>query len=109
MNVVVGIAQTFHALDPVAVPARLAAHARRIRPTPDCGVCEALMSDARSSSWCDRSFRRRRGGGREQRFCRPSCRQAFHAAARAWTHDAIASGSLTFADLLIQMAPRGLA
>jgi hypothetical protein len=34
------------------------------------------MSDGPSCSWCNRPFRMRQGGGRAQRFCRPSCRRA---------------------------------
>jgi hypothetical protein len=49
--------------------------------------------------WCHRPFRARRSGGQRQRFCRPGCRRAFHAGARAWVLDAIASGALTVADV----------
>src|SRR5277367_3851163 len=56
------------------------------------------MSDAVRCAWCTRLFRPRRGG-HAQRFCRPSCRRAFHGAARAWVLDAIASGALTLADI----------
>jgi hypothetical protein len=49
--------------------------------------------------WCERQFQPRQSGGRPQRFCRPSCRRAFHAAARAWALDAIATGFMTVADL----------
>jgi hypothetical protein len=57
------------------------------------------MSDGPSCSWCNRPFRMRQSGGRAQRFCRPSCRRAFHGAARAWALDAIATGVMTVADL----------
>ena len=56
------------------------------------------MSDAVRCSWCTRLFRPRRGG-HAQRFCRPACRRAFHAAGRTWVLDAIASGALTLADI----------
>ena len=57
------------------------------------------MSDALRCSWCDRLFRPRQSGGRAQRFCRPRCRQALHAAAQAWALDEIAAGRVTVADL----------
>lgn len=57
------------------------------------------MNELPSCFWCNRPFRARRDGGRTQRFCRPSCRRAFHAAARAWALDAIATGVMTVADL----------
>ena len=56
--------------------------------------------------WCDRLFRARQTGGREQRFCRPSCRLAFHAAARAWALDAIAAGVLSIGDIKTGFAQR---
>jgi hypothetical protein len=37
-------------------------------------------------------------GGRAQRFCRPTCRRAFHAAARAWARDKLAAGRVTVGD-----------
>lgn len=49
--------------------------------------------------WCDRPSRRRRPGGRPQRFCRPNCRRQFHAAARRRTLDAIVAGGLTVGDI----------
>ena len=49
--------------------------------------------------WCDRAFRSRRTGGRAQRFCRPSCRRQFHAAARRWALDAIGAGMLSVGDI----------
>src|SRR5215467_3484342 len=57
------------------------------------------MIELPSCSWCDRPFRPRQSGGRAQRFCRPSCRRAFHAAMRAWALNAIAQGRLTLADV----------
>jgi hypothetical protein len=57
------------------------------------------MNDAVRCSWCDRLFRPRQGGGKQQKFCRPSCRRAFHGAARTWVLDAIASSALTVADI----------
>jgi hypothetical protein len=57
------------------------------------------MIELPSCSWCDRSFRARRSGGRVQRFCRPSCRRAFHTAVRAWALGAIENGTLTVADI----------
>src|SRR5438045_9165210 len=32
--------------------------------------------------WCNCAFRARQSGGHAQRFCSPSCRRAFHTAAR---------------------------
>jgi hypothetical protein len=57
------------------------------------------MIELLSCAWCDRPFQARRSGGRAQRFCRPSCRRAFHAAARSWALDAIASRRVTLAEL----------
>jgi hypothetical protein len=56
------------------------------------------MNELPSCFWCNRPFRARRSGGRAQRFCRPPCRRAFHAAARAWTLDALAEGRVTVGD-----------
>ena len=42
-------------------------------------------SGSASCSWCERPSPARQGSGHAQRFCRPSCRLAFHAAARRWT------------------------
>lgn len=39
--------------------------------------------DAVRCSWCKRQFRPR-SGGHAQRYCRSSCRRAFHGTARAW-------------------------
>src|SRR5690349_13491981 len=49
--------------------------------------------------WCDQPFRRRQSGGLPQRFCRPFCRRAFHAAARAWALDAMVRDTLILADI----------
>jgi hypothetical protein len=57
------------------------------------------MSDTPRCSWCEGLFRPRQSGGREQKFCRPSCRRAFHAAGRTWMLDRIASGALILADI----------
>jgi hypothetical protein len=57
------------------------------------------MSDPVRCAWCDRLFRPRQHGGKQQKFCRPSCRRAFHASARAWTLDKIASGCLGVDDI----------
>jgi hypothetical protein len=57
------------------------------------------MNDVLSCLWCERPFRPRQSGGHAQRFCRPSCRRAFHAAARAWALDEFAAGRVTVADL----------
>jgi hypothetical protein len=57
------------------------------------------MNELPSCFWCNRPFRPRRDGGRAQRFCRPSCRRAFHAAARAWALEELAIGRMTVADL----------
>jgi hypothetical protein len=55
----------------------------------------AAMPNPSSCYWCDRPFRPRQTGGRAQRFCKMSCRRAFHAAARRWALDAIGAGMLT--------------
>jgi hypothetical protein len=57
------------------------------------------MNEGLSCVWCERLFRPRKNGGRSQRFCRPSCRRAFHAAARTWALDELAAGRVTVADL----------
>jgi hypothetical protein len=57
------------------------------------------MSGAPSCAFCERAFRARETGGRAQRFCRPSCRRAFHAAVRSWSLDAIAEGALTIEEI----------
>jgi len=62
------------------------------------GATETEMNYSPSCSWCNQPFRRRQSGGHSQRFCRPSCRRAFHAAARAWTLDALAEGRVTVGD-----------
>src|SRR3954468_19935904 len=49
--------------------------------------------------WCDRPFRARRTGGRAQRFCRPTCRRQFHAAARRWALEAFDAGALTLPEV----------
>jgi len=68
-------------------------------------------------AWCGRPFQERQTGGRAQRFCRPSCRRAFHTAVRAWAVDAIADGTLTVAEVrngapatraLVTAAPTGV-
>jgi hypothetical protein len=56
------------------------------------------MSYPSRCAWCDRLFRPRRGG-HAQRYCRPPCRRACHAAARRWALDAIETGALTLADI----------
>ena len=43
---------------------------------------EASM--ARNCLWCGAGFRARENGGKFQRFCRTSCRRAFHQALRRW-------------------------
>ena len=45
------------------------------------------------------TFRSRESGGRAQRFCKMSCRRAFHAAARRWALDAVDAGVLTLGDI----------
>jgi hypothetical protein len=57
------------------------------------------MSDATRCSWCDRTFRPRQGGGYAQRFCCPSCRRAFHAAARSWVLAGLAAGHIAILDV----------
>ena len=56
------------------------------------------MSYPSRCAWCDRLFRPRRGG-HAQRYCRPPCRRACHAAARRWALDAIETGALTITDI----------
>jgi hypothetical protein len=55
----------------------------------------AAMPNPSSCFWCDRPFRPRQTGGRAQRFCKMSCRRAFHGAERRWALDAIEAGVLT--------------
>lgn len=57
------------------------------------------MPNPSSCYWCNRAFRPRQTGGRAQRFCKMTCRRAFHAAARRWALDAVESGALTLGDL----------
>jgi len=59
------------------------------------GETGALCVPRPACSWCDRLFKARKTGGRAQRFCRPHCRRAFHAAARRWALDAIGAGVLS--------------
>jgi hypothetical protein len=56
------------------------------------------MSDALACLWCSRPFRPRESGGRAQRFCRPSCRRAFHAGTRAWALDELAARRVSIGD-----------
>jgi hypothetical protein len=48
--------------------------------------------------WCERPFRRRRGGS-PQRFCGTKCRMAFWTALRRWGERAIDAGVLTIDDI----------
>ena len=57
------------------------------------------MSVSPRCPWCGGPFRPRQDGGQQQKFCRSSCRRAFHAAARAWALAAIASGALAPVDV----------
>jgi hypothetical protein len=57
------------------------------------------MSYPSRCGWCNRLFRPRQDGGKQQKFCRSSCRREFHAAARAWALAAIASGALSRVDV----------
>jgi hypothetical protein len=57
------------------------------------------MSDSTRCSWCDRAFRPRQSGGHAQRFCCPSCRRAFHAAARNWVLAGLAAGDIGISDV----------
>jgi hypothetical protein len=68
------------------------------RPADRGNAPEPAMSDAPRCSWCDRTFRPRQGG-RAQRFCRPSCRRAFHAAARSWVLAGLAAGHIAISDV----------
>ena len=58
-----------------------------------------LRQDTALCPWCNRPVRSRLTGGKTQRFCRPTCRRDFHAAARRWAVDMIDAGNLTVADL----------
>ena len=58
-----------------------------------------MDGQAQFCPWCDRPFRARQTGGRVQRFCRPSCRRAFHAIVRTWALDAIADGTLSIEEI----------
>jgi hypothetical protein len=49
--------------------------------------------------WCGQTFAPRGTGGREQHFCRRSCRRELDAAARRFVADALGLGLLTVADL----------
>jgi hypothetical protein len=57
------------------------------------------MGEVLCCCWCDGRFLARQTGGRAQRFCQPSCRRAFHSAARNWALDAIAIGTLTVPEI----------
>src|SRR5438132_1640628 len=57
------------------------------------------MSDPLSCPWCDRPFQARRDGGKRQVFCCPSCRRAFHAAARNWVLAGLATGHIAISDV----------
>ena len=46
-------------------------------------------------SWCGKHFQPRSSGGTDQRFCRPTCRQAFWTAARRWIGRALEAGLLS--------------
>lgn len=48
--------------------------------------------------WCGTAFTPR-SGGKAQRFCRPSCRVAFHHAARAWAEREVVAGRVTVAEI----------
>src|SRR5271165_6496269 len=66
------------------------------------GAGEAIVMIEGTSTicqWCERAFRARQTGGRAQRFCRSSCRRAFHAAVRSWALDSIGDGTLTLAEI----------
>jgi hypothetical protein len=58
-------------------------------PPPIAGAC----------MWCGRGFTPRRDGGKEQRFCSPTCRYALDAAGRRWIASALAVGTLTLDEL----------
>src|SRR3954451_21547262 len=58
------------------------------------GSAEGILTDPVRCAWCDRPFTPRQTGGHDQRFCRPSCRRALHAAARRWALAELAAGRL---------------
>lgn len=61
-------------------------------------------------AWCGRRFTPRQTGGHDQRFCRPSCRRALHAAVRRWALAELAAGRLNLAAIRTGLpAPRALA
>jgi hypothetical protein len=70
--------------------------------TDICGIADAegvvTTNGSPNCLWCGGSFAPRRGGS-EQRFCSPSHRGEFHAAARRHAERAVAGGFLTIADL----------
>jgi hypothetical protein len=92
-----------HATRPIRHPSNLSiragANQRALSPSLLHDVGQAAMNKLPSCFWCNRPFRARRDGGCAQRFCQPTCRRAFHAAARAWALGAIARGTLTLADV----------
>jgi hypothetical protein len=61
--------------------------------------CRGHMSGVLSCCWCEQPFQPRQTGGRMQRFCRPSCRRAFHAVVRSWALNAITDGTLSIEEI----------
>ena len=49
--------------------------------------------------WCNGQFAAKTVGANAKKFCRPSCKDQFHRAARLWAELAIATGRLSVADL----------
>lgn len=49
--------------------------------------------------WCGKAFSPRTSGGHPQRFCRPTCQKAFHAAGRDWLKQALVDGRVTIREL----------
>ena len=59
----------------------------------------------RQCLWCGDDFRAREDGGQPQRFCRPSCRQAFHQALRRWSLHQWEAGQISITALRRLRAP----
>jgi hypothetical protein len=49
--------------------------------------------------WCDTKFDAKKVGAHRKKFCSPTCKDAFHTAARKWAHKALEENSLSISDL----------
>ena len=54
--------------------------------------------------WCNRPFMPKTVGAYAKKFCRPSCKNQFHRAARLWAEQAIATGKLSVTDIRASQA-----